>query len=91
VDPIKQFNDSAASYGIGVAVLLCVVVGLLLIIWKFGNRLVTAHENYLVRNGEEMTRQTEMLNVIQMELKATCKAQCPAIDGRPKMKPRPTT
>ena len=38
MNPQNAFAESAASYGIGVAVLLAVVVGLLFILWKLGTR-----------------------------------------------------
>jgi hypothetical protein len=96
MDPVKQFNEGAASYGIGVAVLLAMVAFLCLILWKFGNRIISAHEAYLIASREEQTKQTselEKANVQLAEIKTTlptvCGAQCP-IDGRARVKPRPT-
>lgn len=74
MDPVKQFNESAASYGIGVSVLLAVVIGLLWIIWKIGNRLAIAHETYLEKTVGELEKQTDVLKDLKQVLPTICRA-----------------
>lgn len=83
MDPAKAFEETARSYGLAVAVLLGLVVGLLWIFWRLGTRLVNAHEKYLETTaGEqkelkiEMKGQTTVLAEIKTVLPTICHAEC---------------
>jgi H+/gluconate symporter-like permease len=92
MDPVKQFNDTASSYGLGIAVLLAVSAGLILILWKLGNRLIVSHENFLAvvqeqqkEQKQELEKQTTVLSEIRAALPTICRAGVqPANPRRPR-------
>lgn len=85
MDPVKAFNDSAQSYGIGVAVLLAVIVGLVILLWRLGNRLAAAHELYLQKTADAAERAAVATEHIRTALPTICQADC---DGRPRSRPK---
>ena len=86
MNPQNAFAESAASYGIGVAVLLAVVVGLLFILWKLGTRLTSAHETYLAKTAAAAEVAAEATQQIKVALPTVCQYSGECDNFKPRKK-----
>lgn len=95
----KIFQETATTYGFGVAVLIAVIVVGALIAWKtisvlkelgkdLGGRIVTAMENYLKETASAHVKTADAVNEIKIALPTICRADCPpdCENFRPKRK-----
>jgi hypothetical protein len=73
----KTFHETAATWGLAVAVLIFVAMGLGFILWKLGNRLIDSHEKFLNRQIEASDKTAAHIEAIKDRLPLVCQAVCP--------------
>ncbi len=73
MDPVKTFQESAATFGVALTILIAICLGLLFIIWKLGSRVTASHEKYLDATAGKLQAD---VTAIKDAIPQICQAHC---------------